>query len=388
MADRRLLFIRSLDEGLSMSDACRAFGISRPTGYKILSRFEHDGVAGLFDRSRAPHNHPQSIDEAVVDQILAYKAKHPSWGPKKLKANLEQTYTDVSWPASSTIGDILKGAGLVKPRKRRSYCPSAPILGGVADPNDVWCVDYKGQFRLGNGQWCYPLTMTDLATRFLVRCQGLPDVSGQKAWPYFVGAFREFGLPKAIRSDNGTPFAIASTTGLTFLSLQLIKLDIRLERITPGKPQENGAHERMHRTLKAEAIAPVSYTMAAQQQHFAAWQREYNFERPHEALGQRTPGSFYHSSPRPFPNRVPELQYPSGMRVQRVRTNGTIRWRGGFLFVSDLLTGEPIGLDHYTEHYHSLYVGRQPVAILDERKDAFLMPKEAAPLISELLGPG
>lgn len=384
MADRRLLFVQALEEGLDMAQACRTFGISRPTGYQIRDRFRQEGVAGLYYRSRAPHHSPQAVERATIDQILALKAKHPTWGPKKLKAHLEQGHSDRTWPAASTIGDMLKRAGLVKPRKARSRCPSAPILSGSRASNTVWCVDYKGQFSLGNREWCYPLTMTDLTSRFLIRCQGLPDVSATKAWPYFVGAFQEFGLPEAIRSDNGAPFAMASTTGLTRLSLQLIKLGIRLERITPGKPQENGCHERMHRTLKAEAIDPASPTMAAQQERLKAWRHEYNHERPHEALGQKTPASIYVCSPRPFPLRMPELEYPGGMRVQRVRKDGTIRWRGGLLFVSEVLVGEPIGMDHYTEHYQALYVGHQPVAILDQRSNTFLPPKQARPLLVEL----
>jgi len=392
VADRRLLFVRAVkDDGLSIAEACRTFGISRPTGYLILQRFDEEGVAGLWDRSRAPHHRPQTIDEAIVDQIIALKAKHPSWGPKKIKARLEAiSQLDgkmpiiTKWPATSTIGDILKRAGLVKSRRLKSRCPSAPIPLGELCPNDLWCVDYKGHFSLKNGHTCFPLTMTDQASRYLLRCQALPDVTGKKAWPYFVGAFREFGLPDAIRSDNGAPFATASTTGLTSLSLRLIKLGIRLERIEAGKPQQNGAHERMHRTLKAEAIYPTSETLIAQQDRFDVWRHEFNDERPHEALGQRTPSSIYSGSSRSMPLVLPELEYPCGMRVTRVRTNGMIRWRGGFVFVSEVLVGEPVGLDPFDEHYHALYVGRQPIAILDERTASFLPAQQAASIIAEL----
>jgi len=384
VADRRLLFVRAVnEEDLNISQACRTFGISRPTGYAILRRFEQEGVSGLLDRSRAPHHRPQTVDETIANRILALKVEHCTWGPKKIKASLEET-TGTKWPATSTIGDILKRAGLVKPRRLKTRCPSAPIRPGEQRPNELWCVDYKGQFSLRGGHLCYPLTMTDQASRFLLRCQALPDVTGKKAWPYFVGAFQEFGLPAAIRSDNGAPFATASTTGLTYLSLRLIKLGIRLERIDPGKPQQNGAHERMHRTLKAEAIYPASETLVAQQGRFDAWLREFNYERPHEALDQRTPSSVYVRSPREMPLVLPELEYPAGMRVTRVRTNGMIRWRGGFVFVSEVLIGEPVGLDHFDEHYHALYVGRQPVAILDERTAAFLPAKQASDMLADL----
>ena len=382
MPDRRLLFVQSLADGLSMSDACREFGISRPTGYDYKDRYDQEGVAGLLDRSRAPHHRPHVVDQSLVTQILALKARYPTWGPKKLKATLEAS--GGSWPAASTIGEILKRAGLVKPRRRRSRCPVAPLAASIPDANDVWCVDFKGQFKLGNNAYCFPLTLTDLASRYLLRCQALPDICGAKAWPYFVGAFQEYGLPRAIRSDNGSPFASASVTGVTKLTLQLIKLGIRLERIAPGKPQQNGAHERMHRTLKAEAIHPLSETFVDQQARFDRWQLEYNFERPHEALGQIPPGTVYAASTRPYPLVMPELEYPAGMRVTRVRQNGQIRWRGDLVYVSDVLIGEQVGLSNFDEYYHALYVGHQPVAVLDERGPAFLRPVDAAPLIARL----
>jgi putative transposase len=385
VADLRLAFVRCIeDDGLSIAEACRAFEISRPTGYKILSRYDAAGVAGLLDRSRAPHHCPHAVDADVVARILAVKARYSHFGPKKVKTKLDETQGDTVWPTISTIGSILKRAGLVKPRRPRSHAPSAPILSQPQHANELWCVDYKGQFGLGSGQLCYPLTMTDRTSRFLIRCHGLPDVTGRKAWPYFVGAFQEYGMPLAIRSDNGSPFATASITGLTYLSLNLIKLGIILERITPGKPQQNGAHERMHRTLKAEAVHPAAYTMIAQQQRFDAWRHMYNYDRPHEALGQKTPASAYSISPRRYPAVTPKLEYPDAMRVTRVRTNGTVKWRGRELFVSEVLVGEPVGFDHFMEGYHALYVGKQPVAILDEALAKFVPAKMAAEHIARL----
>ncbi len=376
--DQRLFFVRLIqDEGLSLTEACRTCQISRPTGYKILERFQQEGVAGLSDRSRAPH-HPQTIVPELTDRILAAKAKHPTWGPKKIRAALSQQEPLICWPATSTVGEILKRAGLVRPRRRHTRCPRIKVQPWETKPNSLWCMDYKGQFQLGDGQWCYPLTITDQQTRFLIRCQALANTAGQNAWPYFVGAFQEFGLPDCIRSDNGSPFANASITGLTHLSLKLLKLGILLERIDPGKPQQNGTHERMHRTLKEEAASPASPQMTAQQHRFDAWRQIYTHERPHEALKMQTPASCYQASLRPYPVCLPPLNYPEGMKVMRVRPNGCIRLRGKELFVSEVLTGEPIGLDPFANELCALYVGIFPLLILNEAALQFLPDDKAS----------
>jgi transposase InsO family protein len=384
VSDQRLSFVAMYEEGFSLSHVCLHFGISRPTGYKILERYAQDGVSGLFDLSRAPHSRPNAVHRNQLDQILALKARYPTWGPKKLKARLETLYGDLRWPAPSTIGEHLKRAGLVKERRLRPKCPAAPMLNEPEDVNRLWCIDYKGHFRLGNQRWCYPLTITDRASRFLIRCQALPDVTGAKAWPYFVGAFEEYGLPEAILSDNGSPFASVSTTGLTSLSLKLIRLGIRLERIAPGKPQQNGTHERLHRTLKAEAVYPVVAGLTAQQKRFDAWRRTYNEERPHEALAQSVPASVYTRSPRSYPRRMPGFQYPAETKVMRVRPNGCFRWRGREPFVSELLAGLDIALEPVDERRHIVYVGHQPVAVFDEADIAFLHPRNAAKYIKSL----
>jgi putative transposase len=309
LADQRQAFVNIIDQGMRISQACRHFGISRPTGYQILKRYQQFGATGLNDQPRTPHHSPQTTPQEVVDQILALKAKFPYWGPKKLKATHEaqKTADDAqTWPAVSTIGAILKSNGCVKPRARRTNAPAMnrtfADLTTPQYPNHVWSVDYKGQFLLGNGQWCYPLTITDNDTRFLLRCQGLRDVSFEKAWPYFVGAFREFGLPRVIRSDNGAPFASSSVSGMSRLSLNLLKLGIFPERIAPGKPQHNGRHERMHRTLKAETTLPPAYEMNAQQHRFDNWRQEFNHLRPHEGIAMKTPASLFRSSERAYPS--------------------------------------------------------------------------------------
>ncbi|WP_165864696.1 integrase core domain-containing protein [Capsulimonas corticalis] len=371
--DQRLAFLQLLEGGMSHSEACRYFGISRPTGYKILGRYQKEGVQGLLDQSRAPHHSPQTTSQTVIDQILELKAKHPYWGPKKLKAVHQTRTTGMGcepWPSLTTIGTILKTRGLVKSRTRRGSCPAINTpLSGLTQPhcpNHVWSVDYKGHFSLGDGNICYPLTMTDNETRFLLRCQALPDVTYERAWPYFVGAFREFGLPQVIRSDNGAPFAANSITGVSRLSLNLLKLGILPERIAPGKPQQNGRHERMHRTLKAETTIPPRYEMSAQQRRFDAWRQEYNEIRPHEGIAMATPASLFTVSPRCYPSRPPELEYPGGMKVMRVRPNGCIRWKGNELYLGEVLCGEPVGIDHYAAQYQAIYVGQLPIALIIE----------------------
>ena len=381
-ADQRLAFLQLLDSGMPHSEACRYFGISRPTGYKILARYQQEGLHGLFDQSRVPHHSPQTTSQAVIDQILELKAKYPYWGPKKLKAvHLAQTQEQTQeietppWPSLTTIGTILKSKGLVKPRSRRGSRPAMSTqhcgLTQPHHPNHVWSVDYKGHFSLGDGRTCYPLTMTDNDTRFLLRCQALPDVTYEKAWPYFVGAFREYGLPQVIRSDNGPPFAANSVTGMSRISLNLLKLGILPERIAPGKPQQNGRHERMHRTLKAETTSPPGYEMSAQQRRFDVWRQEYNEVRPHEGIAMHTPASLFASSSltassRIYPSHPPQLEYPSEMKVMRVRPNGCIRWKGRELYVGELLRGEPVGIDHYVPEYQAIYVGQLAIALIVE----------------------
>lgn len=393
VADQRLAFVLAVrKEGLSITDACEFYGISRPTGYKVLRRYDEEGVAGFLDHSRAPRHCPHAVDDAVVQEILGLKADHPRWGPKKLKAYWERKWAADSegerrWPATSTVGEILKRAGLVgrRSRKSRANAPTAPILSRTHVPNQVWCADYKGEFRLGNGQWCYPLTITDLQSRYVLCCQALPNVSVERTWPYFVGVFQQYGLPEVLRTDNGVPFAIGSLTGLTQLSLNLIQLGIVLERIQPGKPQQNGTHERMHRTLKAESLPEGDHR--AQQRHFDFWRSAFNEERPHEALGLRPPASVFTPSLRPFPTKIPSLEanaYPEGMKVHKVRPCGAIRWRGKELFICNLLTGQHVALDHYEERHHALYVGIMPLAILDETLGTFLPHKDAAPHLRRL----
>ena len=347
MTERMRMIMAVASGDLTMAEACRQAGISRKTGYKWQTRFAATGVAGLADRSRAPQRRPQTVAAAVREAILARRAQHPTWGPKKLIASLRADDPTTHWPAPSTAGDLLKQAALVVPRRTRRHAPprSQPLAHATA-PNVVWCADFKGDFRLGDGTRCYPLTITDAHSRFLLRCQALPATDTGRVQPLFAATFREYGVPSVLRTDNGPPFASVGLAGLTALSVWWIKLGIIPERIRPGTPSENGRHERMHRTLKAEACAPPAATLRGQQTACDRFRREYNTIRPHEALDQRPPAAVYTPASRPLPHRLPELTYPDADAVRWVRPNGAIRWHQAELYLPPTLSGEPVGLRH------------------------------------------
>jgi len=366
--DERTRFIaRVLERERSFAEICRVFGISRKTGYKWVTRYRGGGPGALEDRSRAPLCHPNAVSGPVEARVVALRRRHPRWGPLKLVAVLARREPETRWPAASTAGAILERRGLVAPRRRRRRSPAYEgTLAACGKPNDVWSIDHKGQFRVG-GPYCYPLTLSDGFSRYLLACRGLADVSGEKARPWIEAAFREHGLPLAIRSDSGPPFGSVGLGGLTRLSVWWIKLGIAPERIAAGHPEQNGRHERMHRTLKEETASPPRGSFAAQQAAFEAFREEYNGERPHEALGMRTPAEVYRRSEREYPERTPELEYPAGFVVRRVRSTGEIRWRGGLAYAQEGLAGEPLGLWQIAEDRWEVYVGFLRVGVLDER---------------------
>ena len=300
--DERAKFVVRLERGERMTDLCQEYGISRKTGYKFLERFRSVGTEGLFDRSRAPRQVQHRLSEPIQALLVAARTAHPSWGPKKLKRWLEGQHPGVTIPAASSIGDLLKRKGLVQTRRRRhTTAPDYGPLTQPSAPNDVWCIDYKGQFRLGNGKYCYPLTVTDQFSRFIIVCDAFEAIAGAAAQASLEAAFRTHGLPAVIRSDNGTPFASRGLAGLSQLSVWWRRLGIKPERIEPAEPQQNGRHERMHRTLKAETTRPAAANLLQQQERFDAFVEEFNNERPHEALDQRPPATVYDVSSRLCP---------------------------------------------------------------------------------------
>ena len=296
--DERTRFVMAVEAGDEpMAAVCRRFGISRQNGYKWLERWEAEGVAGLTDRSRAPLNHPQAVAEALFEAALAVRRAHPTWGPVKVRAVLGRQKPEGlagrSWPAASTIGALFDREGLTVQRKlRRRMPPGGPLFPADA-PNDVWTMDFKGWFRTGDGTRVDPLTLSDACSRYLLRCQAVARPDTEHVWPILDAAFREYGLPLRLRSDNGPPFATVGAGGLSRLAVNVIKAGVAPERIRPGKPQENGRHERMHLTLRRETADPPAATLRAQAARFRAFCRVYNEERPHAALDNATPAERY-----------------------------------------------------------------------------------------------
>lgn len=372
----RTKFIAAVEAGeFSMAELCRRYGISRKTGYKWLRRFESEGLAGLAARSRQPHHSPWALDASTQRTIVQLKYRYPHWGPKKLKQRLMALYSRQSWPAVSTIGELLKRQGLVKPRRRQArVVPMSEPLSHCQSVNAVWSADFKGQFRLADQQWCYPLTVSDNYSRYLLDCYALGQPRAVPVQRRLERLFRCYGLPQAIRTDNGSPFASRALGGLSRLSVWWLKLGIWPERIAPGQPQQNGRHERLHRTLKAEATQPASKSRRGQQQRFRRFQQVYNETRPHEALAGRTPGQVYRPSLRRYPERVPVVDYDEGIVVRQVRNNGLIKWRGELYFVSEALIGEPVGLTTMDDDRWQLQFAGMPLGILDTRLGRVVRP--------------
>jgi putative transposase len=367
--EQRMMFIAEYEsEGGSFTALCARYEVSRMTGYKWLDRFEEEGLAGLWERSRAPHRVGHALEGKLVRLILEAQEAHPAWGPRKLLARLKVTHPRVKWCVVSTVGELLRRKGLVKPRiYRRRSVPRLEGLEPYSQANRVWCTDFKGWFVLGNGQRCEPWTLTDGWSRYLLRVKAMKHQELEGVRQGCVGAFREHGLPDIIRSDNGRPFAGLGIGGLSQLSVWWIKMGIRPERIRPGKPQENGRHERMHLTL-LEACEPPAHTFRGQQRRFDEFRQEFNEERPHEALGDRPPAQVYERSSREYPERTPEVEYETGVLTKRVYPHGDISWQGERIFLSEALGGEEVAFEPLTDGLWSIRFGPMKVAKLDERK--------------------
>jgi transposase InsO family protein len=349
--DERLRFVARLLEGEAMSDVCREFGISRQTGYKIFNRYKECGLEALSDRSRRPVRYANQLPAQVETLILRFKGEKPHWGARKIRELLVRKLDgDFRIPAKSTIHAVLCRHGLVKlPGKPRKRATGTPLSQGAA-PNDLWCADFKGEFKLGNGRYCYPLTVTDHASRFLLLCEALESTREDTAITAFERLFAERGLPAAIRSDNGVPFASPNGLfNLSKLSVWWLRLGIEIERIKPGHPQQNGRHERMHLTLKKEATRPPGMNSLQQQARFDEFQREFNAERPHEALGMKPPAEVYRASPRPYDGGLPELTYPMHDRDVLVTACGRICMHRKRVNISSVLAGQMLGIKEVDE---------------------------------------
>jgi transposase InsO family protein len=380
--DERMRFVmESLEGTYSKAELCRIYEISRPTGDKWLSRYAEVGVEGLRDRSRAPQHHPNGVSEATEAAIVALRQARTHWGPKKLRVVLAREKPGRLWPATSTIGEILKRHGLtVPPKRRRRTPPSTQPFAAIDKSNALWCVDHKGWFRTGDGGHCEPLTMTDAWSRYLLRDQAVADKRAVTTRGVMEAAFREYGLPWAILSDNGPPFASRGVAGLSQLSVWWVKLEIVVERIEPGHPEQNGRHERMHKTLKQETAHPPQATVRRQQEALDRFRWEFNEERPHEALGQRTPASVYTPSPRAYPSRPGPVEYPGGWPVRVVQQQGQFYWKGTDVFLGAALYGERVGLEPVDERYWTVRFAKMKLGVFDAHLGRMLSVKEAARL--------
>jgi putative transposase len=367
--DQKTQFIADyLRDRLSMTELCEFYGVSRKTGYTWIDRDLTHGPQGLEERSRRPRTSPRHTPDYVVAALLEARQRHPSWGAKKLVSILSARHPCWPWPARSTVCDILSRNGLVpKKRQRRAIGHPGKPISHIGAPNDVWSADFKGHFKTGDGRYCYPLTIADGDSRFLLSCQALSSTSVAEAKRVFTRVFKAFGLPKRIRTDNGVPFATNTLARLSQLSAWWVRLGILPEFIEPGKPQQNGRHERMHRTLKAETTRPPAANLRAQQRKFNRFREEFNHQRPHEALDMQTPAALYEPSPRPMPATLPPLEYPDRFEVRYVSANGGIRWNRRWVNVSITCAGEYVGLEEIDDGVWKVSFGPLKLGRLLER---------------------
>ncbi len=387
--DEKIRFVAAfLDESdaRSMTELCRAFGVSRNTGYEVLASYREGGFEALRTRSRAPLHHANITTPELEDIIVDERLAHRKWGPKKLLELLRARHPEVAnWPALSTAGQILRRRGLVVPRKTRHRTPpyTQPLAHAVR-PNDVWTTDHKGCFRTGDRAYCVPLTIGDAMSRFHFELRAVTSTSVDTAWPHFEHAFRVYGLPARIRSDNGTPFASRGLGGLTRLSVWWIKLGILPERIEPGCPDQNGRHERFHLTMDQEV--GIRASLAAQQRAYDFFLSEYNHVRPHESLGMRTPASVYEPSHRPYPSKLRPMEYPSRFEVRLVRRKGEVKWQGDLMYLSEGLAGELVGFERVSDREWRVSFGPVPLAVYDEKTRKLRRPPRRQPPAPEASG--
>lgn len=362
--EQKVLFMADhLRSAYFFTDLCRLYGISRKTGYKWVKRFNQLGLEGLQDRSRKPANCPHRIPFTLREAILRLRkereySKTP-FGPKKIKALLEQRHPTWDIPSETSIYNILKQEGLIRAQRRcrRVAAPPQKPFSPVREPNDVWSADFKGQFKTRDGTWCFPLTVMDYESRYLLGCRGVTGTTYEQTRRTFDRLFRKYGLPERIRTDNGPPFVSRGAGGLSRLSMWWVKLGIMPERIKPGRPQQNGRHERMHKTLKQETAIPPAANFKQQQNCFDTFRRSYNHERPHEGLGQKPPGVRYRPSLKAMPTKLPELVYPGHFKEALVHSNGIIHHQGYRVYICGLLRKEKVGLEEIGDGIWEVYFG-------------------------------
>lgn len=370
-------FVLKVKAGVfSFSSLCRQHEISRETGYKWWRRFREEGIAGIYKRSCRPHFCPHQSSQVWVKRVVSLRERHWHWGPKKLWSKLAARYGQEELPAASTLGRILVRKGLVRTRRRRR---TGPVQAGTEltlakQPNQVWAVDFKGWFRTGDGRRCDPLTVSDLFSRYVLGCHVVTGPTHEQVRSQFELWFKQYGQPEMIRVDNGPPFGSTGAGGLSALSVWWLGLGIGVEYIRPGQPQENGQHERMHRTLKAETTKPAAYSAKGQQKRFDAWVKEFNRERPHEALGQVVPHSLYRRSKRLYKGTQPAWVYERHWVQRRVRSNGQIRWQGRLRFIGEAFCGQKVGLVEVAKGRHEVYLRDWLLGDLDADQPGGIAP--------------
>ena len=380
--DQRRVFVGEYLTGLwTMTQLCEQFAISRKTGYKWLGRYDGGGRPALADQSRRPHGHPAATSDRVVQRLLETRARFPRWSMGKVVTWLTRRYPRTAWPCRTTAYDLMQRVGVARAPKRPGPTGGRPSAPGYAltEPtaaNAVWTTDFKGKFLLGNGSYCHPFTLRDGFSRFVLRCDGVPAESYPCTRPLFERAFAAFGLPECIRSDNGTPFASTGLAGLSRLSVWWMQLGIRVERIDPGCPEQNGSHEQFHRVLKRDTTRPPASTAASQQRRFDAFRDEYNKERPHDALAGASPASLYRRSPRRLPSRLPAMEYPRYWEVRGADSSGVISFHGRPLNLTRALANQDVGLEEIEDAVWRVWFLTTVLGHFDERRWRWTRPED------------
>jgi len=371
--NERMEFVARLKAGERMSDLCREFGISRKTGYKFEQRYEEHGPGGLYDFSRRPRRLARQVSVGIQTLILELKREKPSWGAKKIGEVLRREHPEMELPVRSTIHDLLDRYGLVKKRSKRRRYHAYPTLReqDIQTPNQLWCADFKGQFRMGNAKYCYPLTVSDFLSRYLLACEAMESTQAESTKQSFEFTFREYGLPTRIRSDNGVPFSSRSVQGLSSLSVWWMRLGIQVERIEPGKPQQNARHERMHRTLKDDIRPAMSRNLLAQQDQLDRFRDDFNQRRPHEALKMKCPADIYKPSLKRYPDKLPEPVYSDHDLVRVVHSSGTVSFHGTNVFLSRALADQPVGFEEEQDGIWRISFMDLDLGFLDEQTMKF-----------------